>query len=135
MSKSYDNAIEMFAPESRLKKQVMGIVTDSKGVDEPKDPKTSTIFALYSLLANPEERAALEQAFRKGGVGYGDAKKALLEKVLAYFGPAREKRRELEARPDTVEDVLRDGARRAREATAPLLHAVREAAGVGPPGK
>jgi tryptophanyl-tRNA synthetase len=135
MSKSYDNAIEMFAPEKTLRKQVMGIVTDSKGVDEPKDPKTSTIFALYSLFANPEERAALELAFRKGGVGYGDAKKALYEKVLAYFGPAREKRRELEARPDTVEDVLRDGARRAREATAPIMDAVREAAGVGPPGK
>jgi len=133
MSKSYDNTIEMFAPEKRLRKQIMGIVTDSKGVDEPKDPKTSTIFQLYTLFANPEERAALDVAFRKGGVGYGDAKKALLDKVLAYFGPAREKRAELEARPDTVEDVLRDGAARARAATAKLVQAVRDATGIGPP--
>ena len=59
----------------------------------------------------------------------------LLERALAYFGPARAKRAELEARPDTVEDVLADGARRAREATAPLMDAVRAAAGVGPPRK
>jgi tryptophanyl-tRNA synthetase len=133
MSKSYDNTIEMFAPEKRLRKQIMGIVTDSKGVDEPKDPKTSTIFQLYTLFANPEERAALDVAFRKGGVGYGDAKKALLDKVLAYFGPAREKRAELEARPVTVEVVLRDGAARARAATAKLVQAVRDATGIGPP--
>jgi tryptophanyl-tRNA synthetase len=133
MSKSYGNTIEMFAPEKSLRKQVMGIVTDSKGVDEPKDPETSTIFALYSLLANPEERAALAEAFRRGGTGYGDAKKALLETILAYVGAARERRRALEADADTVEDVLRDGAARARAAVAELMNDVREAAGVGRP--
>ena len=133
MSKTAGNGIEMFAPDKALRRQVMGIVTDSKGVDEPKDPDDSTIYKLYSLFANPEERAALAEAFRKGGLGYGEAKKALLEKVTAYFGPAREKRRELEARPDLVEDVLRDGAARARAATAELLDDVRAAAGVGPP--
>ena len=133
MSKTGANGIEMFAAEKTLRRQIMGIVTDSKGVDEPKDPETSTIFRLYSLFANPEERAALEHAFRKGGLGYGDAKKALYEKVLAHFGDARAKRRELESRPDTVEDILRDGAARARAATAELMHDVRAAAGVGPP--
>ncbi len=133
MSKSYANTIEMFAPESSLRKQVMGIVTDSKGVNEPKDPESSTLFALYSLLANPEERAALAEAFRRGGTGYGDAKKALLEKILAYFGAARERRRKLEADADTIEDVLRDGASRARSAVAGLMNDVREAAGVGRP--
>jgi tryptophanyl-tRNA synthetase len=133
MSKTAENGIEMFAAEKALRRQIMAIVTDSKGVDEPKDPETSTIFQLYSLFANPEERAALEQAFRKGGLGYGDAKKALYEKVLAYFGPARAKRRELESRPDTVEDILRDGAARARAATAELMDDVRAAAGLGPP--
>jgi len=132
MSKTAGNGIEMFAPDKTLKKQIMGIVTDSKGVDEPKDPKTSTIFTLYSLFANPEERAALAHAFEKGGLGYGDAKKALHEKVTAYFAPARAKRSELESRPDTVEDILRDGAARAREATAKLMEDVRTAAGVGP---
>ena len=110
MSKSYGNTIEMFATEKTLRKQVMGIVTDSKGVDEPKDPATSTIFALYSLLANPEERAALAEAFRRGGTGYGDVKKALYEKILEHFGAAR-----------------------AREAVAELMNDVREAAGIGRP--
>ncbi len=133
MSKSYGNTIEMFAPEKALRKQVMGIVTDSKGVDEPKDPDGSTIFALYSLFANPEERAALAQEFTRGGRGYGDVKKALCEKILVYFAEARERRRVLEADADTVEDVLRDGAARARAAVAELMDAVREAAGVGRP--
>ncbi len=133
MSKSYGNTIEMFAPEKTLRKQVMGVVTDSKGVDEPKDPETSTIFALYSLLANPEERAALADAFRRGGTGYGDAKKALYEKILSYFAEARERRRALEADADTVEDVLRDGAARARAAVAELMDDVRAAAGLGRP--
>jgi tryptophanyl-tRNA synthetase len=133
MSKTAGNGIEMFANEKALKRQIMGIVTDSKGVAEPKDPDASTIFQLYSLFANPEERAALAEAFRRGGLGYGDAKKALLEKVLAYFEPARAKRRELESRADTVEDILRDGAARARAATAELMHEVRAAAGVGAP--
>ena len=133
MSKTVGNGIEMFAPDKVLKKQVMGIVTDSKGVDEPKDPDASTVFSLYSLFANPEERAAMAQAFRKGGLGYGDAKKALHEKVLEYFGPARARRHELESRPDTVEDILRDGASRARSATASLMEDVRSAAGLGPP--
>jgi len=132
MSKSYGNTIEMFAPEKTLRKQVMGIVTDSKGIDEPKDPNASTIFALYSLLANPEERAALADAFRRGGTGYGDAKKALYDKIAGYFGAARERRRALEADADTVEDVLRDGAKRARAAVAELMNDVRDAAGVGP---
>jgi tryptophanyl-tRNA synthetase len=133
MSKSYGNTIEMFAAEKTLRKQVMGIVTDSKGVDEPKDPDTSTVFALYALFANPEERAALAHAFRQGGTGYGDAKKVLYEKVLAYFGDARERRRALEADPDRVEDVLRDGAKRARAAVSALMDDVRDAAGVGRP--
>jgi tryptophanyl-tRNA synthetase len=133
MSKSYGNTIEMFAPEKALRKQVMGIVTDSKGVGEPKDPDTSTVFALYSLLANPEERAALAAAFRSGGTGYGDAKKALFEKIVSHFGEARERRRALEADADAIEDVLQDGAKRARAAVAQLMNDVREAAGVARP--
>jgi len=131
MSKSYDNTIQMFAPEKQLRKQVMGIVTDSKGVAEPKDPDGSTIVALYALVANAEERAAMAHAFRSGDIGYGDAKKALYEKILEHFGEARERRLALEKDADTVEDVLQDGAKRARAAVAELMHDVREAVGVG----
>jgi tryptophanyl-tRNA synthetase len=133
MSKSYDNTIQMFAPEKALRKQVMGIVTDSKGVAEPKDPDGSTIFALYSLVADADERAAMAHAFRNGDIGYGDAKKTLYEKILVYFGEARERRRALEADADRVEDVLQDGAKRARAAVAELMDDVRDAAGVGRP--
>src|SRR5207302_4173924 len=97
MSKSYDNTIEIFAEGNALKKTVMGIVTDSTPVEAPKDPDTSNVFALYSLFATEEEKAALAQRYRAGGMGYGVAKTALLEKIDAHFGPAREKRKQLAA--------------------------------------
>jgi tryptophanyl-tRNA synthetase len=131
MSKSYGNTIEMFAPATQLKKQVMGIVTDSTPVEAPKDPGLP-LFELWSLFATESERAELVQRCRSGGVGYGEIKKGLLERVMAHFGAARERRAAWEQREDELEDVLRDGARRVREATAPLLAAVRDAAGIGP---
>ncbi|MCE2390332.1 MAG: tryptophan--tRNA ligase, partial [Proteobacteria bacterium] len=89
MSKSYGNAIQMFAGAKALRKQVMGIVTDSAPVEAPKDPESSTIFQLYGLFASPEQREDLAARFRAGGLGYGDAKKELLAKIGEYFGPAR----------------------------------------------
>jgi tryptophanyl-tRNA synthetase len=130
MSKSYDNAIEMFAKEKQLKSQVMGIVTDSTPVEEPKDINLP-LFQLYNLFADAEEREEMARRASAGGLGYGEAKKALLAKLLAHFTPARERRAELAAHPDTVEDILADGARRARERGAPLVAAVREATGLG----
>ncbi|MFQ5514931.1 MAG: tryptophan--tRNA ligase [Myxococcota bacterium] len=131
MSKSYENTIEMFAPEKRVRKQIMGIVTDSTSVEEPKDPDASHLFKLWSLFATPDERVELAERFRAGGLGYGEVKKDLLQRVLSHFDLARKRREELAARPATVEDVLREGARRARESSAPLLQSVREAAGLG----
>ncbi|HET9888309.1 MAG TPA: tryptophan--tRNA ligase, partial [bacterium] len=113
-----------------LKKKVMGIVTDPTPVEAPKDPDTSTIFALYKLFATAEERAEMEQRFRAGGYGYGDAKKALLEKVEGKFGPLREKRRDWLARSDDLEDVLAQGAQRARAVAAPLMERIRDAVGL-----
>src|ERR1700724_1019033 len=84
MSKSYGNTIEIFAEGNPLKKTVMGIVTDSTPVEAPKDPERDTVFALYSLFATEAEQAALAARYRAGGMGYGEAKKALLEKVNAY---------------------------------------------------
>jgi tryptophanyl-tRNA synthetase len=90
MSKSYGNAIQLFAEGNALKKVVMSIVTDSKGVEDPKTPETCTVFALYSLFASEEEKEALAARYRAGGMGYGEAKKMLLEKINAFFGPLRE---------------------------------------------
>jgi tryptophanyl-tRNA synthetase len=132
MSKSYGNAIEIFAEGKALKKSVMGIVTDSKTVAEPKDPEQSTVFELYSLLATEEEKAALAARYRAGGMGYGEAKTALWEKIDAYFRPARERRKQLAQDPSYVELVLENGARRARAEAQQTLAKVRELVGLRP---
>ena len=131
MSKSYDNGIPMFTTEKQIKKAVMGIVTDSTPVEDPKDTK-ATVFEIWSLFAESDERKELFERARAGGLGYGDVKKDLLRRLLAYFGPMRERRSDLEKRPDDVEAVLLDGARRAREIGAPILEEVRQAAGFRP---
>jgi len=131
MSKSYDNGIPMFTTEKQIEKAVMGIVTDSTPVEDPKDTK-ATVFEIWSLFAGPDERKALFDRARAGGLGYGEVKKDLLRRLLAYFGPMRERRADLEKRPDDVEGVLLDGARRAREIGASILDEVRHAAGFRP---
>jgi tryptophanyl-tRNA synthetase len=131
MSKSYGNAIAMFAPSAEIKKAVMGIVTDSTPVEQPKDVKTP-LFQLWSLFASPAEREATFARARAGGLGYGEVKKDLLARVLAHFEPMREKREAFAKRPDEVEDVLRKGAARARAIAASVLAAARDAAGLGP---
>ena len=95
MSKSYGNTIQMFAPKSTLKKQVMSIVTDSTPLEEPKNPDNN-ITKLYELFASKEELAEMKQKFSEGGYGYGHGKTDLLNKILEYFGEARAKREELE---------------------------------------
>lgn len=130
MSKSYDNTIEIFAEGKPLKKRVMSIVTDSKELEEPKDPDTDNVFALYKLLATAEEQADLAERYRAGGLGYGHAKMELLEKINAYFGPKREKRRELAEDMDYVNDVLRQGARKASVLARETLSKARQAVGL-----
>ncbi len=130
MSKSYNNTIEMFGSAKERKKRIMRMVTDSKGLEDPKDPDTCNIFALYRLLATPEEQTALATAYRAGGMGYGDAKKALAELFEAHFAPFREKREALANDPGYVEDVLQDGARRARREAAATLQQARHAVGL-----
>src|SRR5205823_11130530 len=93
MSKSYDNTIDIFAEGNALKKRVMSIVTDSTPVEAPKDPDRCNVFGLYGLVATEQEKAALAERYRAGGHGYGESKKALLEKIVAYFAPAREERK------------------------------------------
>lgn len=132
MSKSYGNTIEIFAEGGGLKKKVMGIVTDSTPVEAPKDPEKCNVYALYSLLATPAEKDALAQRYRAGGMGYGEAKKLLLEKINAYFEPFRAKRKQLAADPEHVEKVLRDGARKARAEAHKTMELVRSAVGLLP---
>jgi tryptophanyl-tRNA synthetase len=130
MSKSYDNTIEIFAEGKPLKKRVMSIVTDSKELEDPKDPDTCNVFALYKLLATEEEQAALAERYRAGGMGYGHAKLELLEKINEHFGPMREKRRELANDMDYVNDVLRSGAEKASVLARETLQKARQAVGL-----
>jgi tryptophanyl-tRNA synthetase len=132
MSKSYGNTIEIFAEGKPLKKTVMGIVTDSSTVADAKDPARCNVFALYGLFAGDAEKAALADRYRTGGMGYGEAKQALLEKIESYFAPARQRRKELAKDPSTAEDVLRDGARRARIEAHKTMELVRQAIGMKP---
>ena len=130
MSKSYDNTIRMFAPDGEVKKAVMGIVTDSTPVDQPKDV-SSALFQLWALFAKPNERETLFARAKAGGLGYGEVKKDLLARILEHFAPLRERRATWEQRGHDVEDVLREGAHRARAIGATVLAAARDAAGLG----
>jgi tryptophanyl-tRNA synthetase len=130
MSKSYGNSIGIFDEGRVLKKKVMSIVTDSTPLEEPKDPDTCNVFALIRLFAKPDLRDEIAAAYRAGGYGYGHAKKALLGLITEYFAEARERRRDLEARPDYVMDVLRAGGRTGREKAAGIMEGVRSAVGL-----
>lgn len=130
MSKSYGNTIELQMDEQQLKKVVMSIKTDSTPVAQPKDPAACNVFALYALFATDEERAALAARYKAGGMGYGEAKKLLLDKVVAHFAPFRQKRAELAANPSYVEGVLRDGAAKARAVARQTLDEAKRACGL-----
>jgi tryptophanyl-tRNA synthetase len=130
MSKSYGNTIELFEDAKTLRKRIMSIVTDSTPVEDPKDPEKCTVFLLYRLFATEDEVAEMEERFRAGGYGYGEAKKALFAKVEDKFGPHRERKRELLARPADLHDILAQGAKRARAVARPLLEEVRSAVGL-----
>ncbi|MEE9369216.1 MAG: tryptophan--tRNA ligase [Pontiella sp.] len=130
MSKSYDNTIEIFMEGKPLKKRVMKIVTDSKEMEDPKDPESDNVFALYKLLATPAEQAELAERYRAGGMGYGHAKTELLDKINEHFDPIREKRAELVNDMDYVEDVLRKGAEKASVLARETLQKARQAVGL-----
>ena len=130
MSKSYDNTIEIFEPEKKVKKKVMSIVTDSTPVEEAKDPDKCNVMALLRLVAEADEVADWENKYRQGGTGYGTVKKRLAELLVEYFRPYRQKRAELEDDVSYVKDVLADGAARARAAASETITKVRQAVGI-----
>jgi tryptophanyl-tRNA synthetase len=130
MSKSYGNTIEIFVPESALKKKIMSIVTDPTPVEAPKDPEKSVIYALYQLFADPSKAAAMAEKFRAGRYGYGDAKKELFAVLWEHFAPHRAKRDALVRNPGIVNEIRRKGAAKARAVAVKTLDRVRELVGV-----
>src|SRR6056300_781890 len=129
MSKSKNNTINIFADEKVLKKQIMGILSDSKSLEDPKDPSTDATFALYKLIASQEQIEEMSAHYLAGNYGYGHAKKALLELVLETFQEPREKYEYLHAHPQEVEDALQQGAEKARKTAQAVLQRVREKVG------
>jgi tryptophanyl-tRNA synthetase len=130
MSKSYGNTIAIFETPKRLRKLIMSIRTDSTPVEAPKNPDTCTVFDLYRLFASPEQQQALADRYKAGGMGYGEAKETLYQAALTHFGPAFERRAQLEASPDIVEDILKQGAHRARAKAQEVVARVRAACGL-----
>ncbi len=132
MSKSYGNDIDPFQEEKALRKRIMSIKTDSKGIDDAKDPDASTIFQIYRAIAGKDDprTLALAERFRAPGMGYGHAKQALFELILEHFGPARARRVELMAQPELVDQVLNRGAGAAREKASATLARARKAVGL-----
>ncbi|WP_343123463.1 tryptophan--tRNA ligase [Lysobacter sp. Root494] len=130
MSKSYDNTIPLFVPRDQLRKLIAGIVTDSRAPGEPKDADTSNVFQLYQAFASAGETATMRQAFAEG-IGWGDAKQKLFERIDSEIAPQREQYEALMAKPAEIEAILRDGAARLRAQHAtPLLMRLREAVGL-----
>ena len=130
MSKSYKNTIEIFGDEKPMRKKFMSIKTDSKGMEEPKDPDTCNVFQLYKLFATPEQQEEMRARYIAGNYGYGHAKQALFEAYMDYFAPMRKRREELLANMDYVDAILKKGAERAREEAMKTLTKVRELVGI-----
>ena len=131
MSKSYGNTIPLFGDEKAIKKAIMGIVTDSKDVSEPKDPETCTVYKIHQLFLTKDAADALADRYRAGGLGYGDAKKMLFEAYMQHFAPMRAQREMLLKKKDYVADVLVTGAKKAQSYAAQTMDRVRRAVGLG----
>ncbi|MEX0677226.1 MAG: tryptophan--tRNA ligase [Pirellulales bacterium] len=130
MSKSYHNTLEIFEDPKAQRKRIMRITTDSRPMEEPKEPETDHLFQLYSLVATPGERDQMAAQYRRGGFGYGDVKKALADAAERFFAEARTRRAELAADPKRIHDILADGAARARKKASQVLARAKKACGL-----
>ena len=130
MSKSYDNTLAVFEAVKVQKKQIMRIATDSRPMDQPKEPDDDVLYQLYSLVASDSEREEMAAMYRRGGFGYGDVKKALATAAEAYFAEARAQREDWVSRPDDVRDILNTGASWARKKASEVLQRAQDACGL-----
>ncbi|MES2979562.1 MAG: tryptophan--tRNA ligase [Pseudomonadota bacterium] len=129
MSKSYDNTIALFAPREIMRKQIAGIVTDSRTPGQPKSPEGSALFEIYQAFATPDETAAMRAAYAQG-IAWGDAKQMLFERIDREMAPMRETYERLVNDPQAIEDILQAGAAKARKIAAPFMATLRESVGL-----
>lgn len=130
MSKSYGNTLDIFEDEKSLKKKVMKIVTDSTPVEDPKDPDTCNVYSLYKLFASESQLNTMRETYLKGGTGYGQVKKELLDILIEYFRPYRENRRIYENDRQEVYNILKRGADKTRNIASVTLKRVKDAVGI-----
>lgn len=130
MSKSYNNTLTVFEEVKPQRKKIMRIVTDSRPMEEPKDPETDPLYLLYKLFATEEQRQEMAELYRRGGFGYGQIKKALADISEEYFAPARERRARFAANRKEVLEILDAGALRARKKAKEVLSRAQENCGV-----
>lgn len=130
MSKSYGNTLDIFEDEKTLKKKVMKIVTDSAAVEDPKDPDKCNVFQLYKLFASESQLSDMKEIYLKGGTGYGQVKKDLLEIMTEYFRPYRENRKRFEDDRAEVYNIMKKGAEKTRSVASVTLKRVKDAVGI-----
>ena len=129
MSKSYGNVISLFSSDDEIKKAVMSIPTDSKSVEEPKDPEECKVFALHKLFAG-NNLPIVEKKYKEGGMGYKESKDILIENIISFIKPLREKREELAKDPDHILNILKEGGNNARARAKEKMNAVRACTGI-----
>jgi tryptophanyl-tRNA synthetase len=129
MSKSYGNIIDIFLPDKQLRKIIMGIVTDSTPLEEPKDPDTCNVFSIYKLIASVEQIVAMRNNYTGGNYGYGHAKQALFELIIDKYQDERAAYNNFMEDPDLLEEKLRKGEEKAREIGRAVLSRVKEKLG------
>ena len=130
MSKSYDNTLALFGDPKELRKRIMRISTDSRPMEDAKDPETDHLFQLYRLFASDEQIDEVRAIYWKGGFGYGDIKKRLADAAEIYLEPARKRRIDLENNPARVQEILSQGAAKASEAASHVLQRAQKACGL-----
>lgn len=130
MSKSYNNTLELFEDAAAQRKKIMRIVTDSRPMEQPKEPGGDHLFQLYALVAPPEKVDEMAALYRRGGFGYGEVKKALADAAEARFAEVRARRAELANKPDRIREILTEGAARARAKARQVLLRAQCACGI-----
>ena len=129
MSKSYNNAIPLWLPEKQLRKAIMKIVTNSLEPGESKDPDDSALFKIYAAFAKKPQREAMRQAYRDG-IAWGEAKQQTFELINKELTQGRERYEALVAEPARIEEILIEGAEKARAYATPFLARIRDAVGI-----
>jgi tryptophanyl-tRNA synthetase len=130
MSKSYNNTLGLFDDAKAQRKAIMRITTDSRPMEQPKEPDEDHLFQLFSLMASDAEKSEMAALYRRGGFGYGQVKTAVADLAERYFAEPRERRKELEAHPERVKEILADGAAKARKKAGEVLLRAQKACGV-----